>query len=46
VRKPQILLALVGWFHRLPLTLERLSRSPAIRARQANLRAIVERTGR
>lgn len=35
-----------NWAYRLPLTLERLSRSFAIRARQANLRAIVERTGR
>ena len=35
-----------NWTFRLPATIERLSRDPAIRARQANLSAIVERTGR
>ena len=35
-----------NWAYRLPATLERLSRNPSIRARQAKLSAIVERTGR
>lgn len=35
-----------NWAYRLPATLERLSRNRSIRARRANLSAIVERTGR
>ncbi len=35
-----------NWIYRLPLTIEKLTEHPAIKARLARLRAIAERTGR